>query len=1020
MAVVSTSLKNILLEDPFRNLNESDKKEFISRWKSLTLSANQDLKEVTKDESPIVFVENGRLQVKIRVNTSDLLVRSLTDGNYYGFSELALGVLKKNSYVADETSDIFFLGQNEFLEFFESSAKKKQIWEKFCQDIRLRDELRVHPYFRKLGKQEIFELSHLLIKQTIPKNKVLIKEGSKSSSLFFIQSGRFKVTKSSWAADYSSFVESGSVLGEMGVLEKKVRNATVTAIQESVVYELLAKDAEVFFKKSESLYSTLRSVLETRKLNQEEDEEDEGLFHTDDDLSEDIIHFLPSATFSPKKRLFGAFPVILQESADETASACRRMLLTHWGYEKVIESSDSKFPVYDSEVTMESWKETFSAIGQVFVLDKLKHRKELYNHLFIVRWESNKFILVLKFAPGQIKIVDPANGIRTISESEWDSKSGKHAIVFVPKIKPIKNYLPSLNYFPGLFAFFKPNLSYLLSGILATFLIKVLEISLPLVTLYLIDNVLLREIKEFFVPVLVGVIILSFSQILFSYLRNNVLFYTASKVNQTIIVRFLEKLLSLPISFFESHTKGEILQRWEEIEGVTHFFSEHGTIRILDWIFGIIVFILFFFLSPSLLTVILLFIVPELILVSQISPLIERETKKESLRTAETLSYFIETINGNETVKNLGAVSVQRWDFEKRLTAQLNAESKRKYYSSILESSSMIFRLLTNITILLIGTYQILSEQITLGTLFAIIGLITYVRSPMVSIVREGASYQRAKLAWRRLTDWDKLDSESSPDARFSRVEIPDINGSIVLKEVSFEYKIGKREFGLSRLSLELESGKNYAFVGRSGSGKSTILKLLLGLHERSGGEILIDGISLDEIWMPSYRTRIGVVYQENPVILGTVRENIALSRPESTLSEIVEAAKLAYLHDQILNLPLGYDTELSENGVMLSGGQKQKLAIARVFLQKPSLIILDEPTAAMDRESEEKVLANLHRVFQDKTIVVVAHRLETIRKYDKIFVLENGELAESGTHRELISKNGIYHLLHSKQEAIR
>ncbi len=200
----------------------------------------------------------------------------------------------------------------------------------------------------------------------------------------------------------------------------------------------------------------------------------------------------------------------------------------------------------------------------------------------------------------------------------------------------------------------------------------------------------------------------------------------------------------------------------------------------------------------------------------------------------------------------------------------------------------------------------------------------------------------------------------------------------------------------------------------------STILKLLLGLYEPSQGEILLDGVLLSEIWTPSYRSKMGVLFQENPVLTGTIRDNISLGRPEATLSEVVEAAKLALIHEDISKLPLGYDTELSEKGMILSGGQKQRLALARIFLQKPSLLVLDEPTSAMDRETEEKILNNLHRVFKDKTIIVVAHRLDTIRNYDKIFVVETGKIEESGAHAELLQGNGIYHLLHSRQEAIR
>ncbi len=1016
----SIKFEEILEEDPIRFLSEVDKQKFLKLWHRRTIPALQSIVDTTNGEIPLIYINSGRVLVKIKLGDTELLVRSLAEGSSYGLSELALRVLFKNSFLTDENSDVYYLSQREFLDFFTENSKRIQLWEKFCQDILLRDELRIHPYFRKLSIQEIIELSQLLKKEKIPKGKILIKEGSKSSSLFFIQSGRFKITKSNWTKDYFSYVEAGSVLGEMGVLEKKARNATVTAIQDSVVFELSAKDAEQFLKKSESLYSTLKSILKTRKHTQEAEVEDDLLLHSDDDAEEDKVHFIPNINFSPIKKWLKEFPIFLEESANETAKACRQMILSYWGYHSKLYEEDSKFPNSDFDVNMKSWKETFVDIGQVLVLDKIKYRKELKNHIYIVRWETHKFVIVLETGADQVKIVDPSFGTKYVSQNEWDSKSGKHAIIFIPKIKPFRNYLPKYDYFPGLFQYFRTNLSFLLSGILATFLIKVLEVSLPLVNLYLIDNVLIRESKEFFTPVLAGVCFLSLSQILFSYLRNNVLYFSTSKVNQTIIVRFLEKLLSLPISFFENHRKGEILQRWEEIENVTQFFSEHGTIKILDWLFGISVFTLFLFLSPSLLFVILIFILPELFILSKISPLIERETKKESLRSADTLSYFIETINGNETVKNLGAVSVQRWDFEKRLTSQLNAESSRMFYTHLLESSSLTFRMLTNVCVLLLGTYQIFSDQITLGALFAVIGLIHYVRSPMISLVKDGVIFQRAKIAWKRLIDWDKLESESPADARIKRIEIPDIQGDLEFKNVSFEYRVGKREFGLKNLNLKIESGGKYAFVGRSGSGKSTILKLFLGMYEISEGEITLDGVPLDEIWLPSYRSRIGVVYQENPILMGTIRENIALAKPESTLSEIVEAAKMAFLHEKIMDLPLGYDTELNDKTLILSGGQKQKLAFARLFLQKPALLILDEPTASMDRESEEKILANLNRVFANQTIVMVAHKLDTIRKYDRIFVLERGQIEETGTHKELFRKQGIYHLLHSKQEAIR
>lgn len=318
------------------------------------------------------------------------------------------------------------------------------------------------------------------------------------------------------------------------------------------------------------------------------------------------------------------------------------------------------------------------------------------------------------------------------------------------------------------------------------------------------------------------------------------------------------------------------------------------------------------------------------------------------------------------------------------------------------------------------GSLLILSDKLTLGTLYAIVGLITYIRSPLISLYDDFLKFQKANLAWNRLRSFESLDSEISDKDNLFKVDLPEVKGDIEFRNINFAYDNQKPESGIRNLSLKIQSGKKVAFVGRSGSGKSTIIKLLLGLYNPQQGEILVDEIPLNEIWLPSLRTKIGVCFQENPLISGTVRENISITKPEATLSEVVEAAKLACIHDDIVKLPLGYDTELADRGFSFSGGQKQRISLARLFLQRPTVLLLDEPTAALDKETELRILSHINSVFANATIITVAHRLDTIRHYDQIFVLERGKLDSKGRHKELLSKGGIYQLLHSKQEAIR
>ncbi|TGK50684.1 ATP-binding cassette domain-containing protein [Leptospira kanakyensis] len=1020
MKTVKEIPKVISDDDFLSTLSSNDLKKFLGLFEFRSLVANDRIGASELEPTPILFLETGRIQVKLKINEKELLIKTLTEGSFYGVSELSSDSLKKQIFQAEENSKVRVLSSNLFLKFIESDKQRKQSWNEYKENVQLRDELRIHPYFRKLSNSEIEDLSKILVKQKVSPGQILIKEGSKSSSLFFIRSGRFKVTKSTWQKDYFSFVEAGSVLGEMGVLEKKARNATVTAVEESFVYELSSKDATNFFKKSESLLITIRSIMSERKLNLGDGSE-EDKFETSSIYEEDQFHFLPKQKISPPLRNQIRFPFLFQDGKSQSGDACRKMLFRYWGYSFADYDADPSFPDFDPDIRPSHWKGSFGeSKGDCYFVNWKDHESELNNNPTINFFENSKYIILKSIGPKKVLILDPEFGEISLSREEWEKKSSNVVIYFVPKVKPEQNFEWKNRFFSGLAEYFLPAIKYLKAGIVASFVIKGLEVFIPLINLYLIDAVLLKENKEFFLPVILVVVLLSFSQSFLAYFRSNVIFFTSNRVNQTIAIRFLVKLISLPISFFERNRKGEILNRWEEIESVILYFSDQGAMKIFDLLFSSLVFIIFLFLSPLLLLIIGLLILPEMLILRAFVPRIVEETKKESLKKSDTLSYFIETINGFETIKNLGATYSHRWDFEKRLTTQLNSEGKKLFYSNLLFTNTEFFKQITVVIVLLVGSILILKDQMTLGTLYAIIGLVAYIRNPIVSLYDDFLKLQKANVSWNRLRTFESLDSEITDRDNLFKVDLPEVKGNIQFKNLSFSYDTLKPESGIRNLNIKIQAGKKVAFVGRSGSGKSTILKLILGLYNPHEGEIIIDDVSLDEIWLPSLRTKIGVLFQENPLIAGTVRENISITKPEATLSEVVEAAKLACIHDDIVKLPLGYDTEISERGFIFSGGQKQRVSLARLFLQKPSVLLLDEPTAALDKETESRILSHLNSVFANATIITVAHRLDTIRNYDQIFVLERGKLEGKGTHRELLSKGGIYQLLHSKQEAIR
>jgi len=999
--------------EPLVDFNESSKNLLLKIIDNRFFKQGTTLSLEDQKSGKFFFIRHGQMLVKVKVGEEYLVVKTIAEGEVFGILETALGVAEKSLLEVETDTECVVLESSDFFKFISKDKSAKKVWDEYIRQVRLRDEIRIHPFFRKLNMEELAEISRLLKKKDIPKGTILMEEGSPPTAMFFIQSGKFRITKSTMDPSFYSFVESGSVLGEMGIIEKKARSATVTAEVESIVYELTSLDALEFFQKSHSFFDVLKTVSQQRLLGTEvlDETKEEVKVEYDEPL------FLPNS----KARHRNKFNAHTESAGDQSAFLCRSMIMDYYLYDFLELENLENFPRYDAEIHWKMWKRSFSSFPvEVFRISWKRYINDLSHSPWIASLSNGSFVVVFQIDSNYAHIADPVLGNRKVSLKYLEKEVAPYAIYPVFLEDAPKSSSKFFSLFPGITKFLKSAWTFMLSGVVASFLIKSLQIGLPILNLYIIDSVLLKESKEHFNLVIFGIFIMTIAQIGLSYLRTNVLFYTSAKINQSIVIRFLEKLLAFPMTFFERNKKGEILQVWQELETVTQFIAEQGIVKLLDLIFGMVVVTLFIFLSPTLLGILFLLIIPELFILFRITPQLSLETRKEGIKVGETLSYFIESLHGHETIQNLGAMSVQRWDYEKRLTSQMNARGKRLYLESIMEAVSESFHLLTNVSIILAGAYMVLHHKITLGTLFAILGLMRYVREPLLSLTQDWYNFQRASIAWKKQGVWDNKEKEFNEDDRINLIEIPDIQGSIKISDLMFSYSKDGSDPILTKINLNIEPGERIAFVGRSGSGKSTILKVLLKFYEPDSGSIAIDGISLSEIWLPSYRSKVGVVFQDSSVLGGTIRENISLYRPEATLMEVVDAARSALLHEDIQKLPLGYDTDLLEFHFGLSGGQKQRLAFARLFLQKPALLLLDEPTSAMDKITEEKILKNLHSKIPNKTILTVAHRLETIKNYDKIFVMDHGQIIESGNHKELIERRGLYHLLYSRQESIR
>ncbi|MFS5008390.1 SAV1866 family putative multidrug efflux ABC transporter [Staphylococcus aureus] len=561
--------------------------------------------------------------------------------------------------------------------------------------------------------------------------------------------------------------------------------------------------------------------------------------------------------------------------------------------------------------------------------------------------------------------------------------------------------------------------------IFATIIVGIIKFGIPmlipLLIKYAIDGVinnhaLTTDEKVHHLTIAIGIALFIFVIVRppIEFIRQYLAQWTSNKILYDIRKKLYNHLQALSARFYANNQVGQVISRVINDVEQTKDFILTGLMNIwLDCITIIIALSIMFFLDVKL-TLAALFIFPFYILTVYVFfGRLRKLTRERSQALAEVQGFLHERVQGISVVKSFAIEDNEAKNFDKKNTNFLTRALKHTRWNAYSFAAINTVTDIGPIIVIGVGAYLAISGSITVGTLAAFVGYLELLFGPLRRLVASFTTLTQSFASMDRVFQLIDEDYDIKNGVGAQPIEIK--QGRIDIDHVSFQYNDNEAPI-LKDINLSIEKGETVAFVGMSGGGKSTLINLIPRFYDVTSGQILIDGHNIKDFLTGSLRNQIGLVQQDNILFSDTVKENILLGRPTATDEEVVEAAKMANAHDFIMNLPQGYDTEVGERGVKLSGGQKQRLSIARIFLNNPPILILDEATSALDLESESIIQEALDVLSKDRTTLIVAHSLSTITHADKIVVIENGHIVETGTHRELIAKQGAYEHLYSIQ----
>ena len=719
---------------------------------------------------------------------------------------------------------------------------------------------------------------------------------------------------------------------------------------------------------------------------------------------------------APKRSLVDRFPAIAnlgrrgrripfvqQLAATECGAACLTMVLGYFGKKVPLEEVREACAAERDGVTaltLLNAANLFGLRGRGVKIDV--GDLELVDPGTILHWGFQHFIVFERLRKDAVEVVDPAVGRRRIPMDEVRKQFTGVALLLEPGDGFVAEDRQSNHLLPAVRAVLAR--SGLLPRIVVTsLLVQLAALAVPMLTAQLVDQVVPHADERLLLVLASGVGAMVVFDFLATLIRGHLLLHLRTLVDARMTLGFIDHLTRLPYSYFQLRSAGDLIMRLNSNATVREMLTSGVLSGILDGFLVVLYLALMLVISLKMALLVIGFGAAN-VLVYLLSRKKQRDLAAQSLQIeSKAQSYQVEMLTSMETLKAMGSEhrAVAHWSG--LFVDVLNASLERGRLGATVEALTSALRLVSPLAILGLGALFVVRGSLSLGAMLALSALAVGFLNPLSKLVDTALQLELMGRYLERLNDVLDTPAEQEP-ARSRRAHR--LSGNIVLDRVSFRYG-PIAPYVVQEVSVEILPGQFVAVVGRSGAGKTTLAHLLIGLYRPTGGKILFDGVELGELDLRGVRQQIGIVTQAHHLFGATIRENIALADPSLPMPAIVEAARLADIHEDIIAMPMGYHTLLVDRGGSVSGGQRQRLALARALSRKPSILLLDEATSALDSLSEQRIHQALGRL--NCTRIVIAHRLSTVRRADVILVMDGGRVVEAGRHDELLAKRGVY-----------